>query len=131
MPNLRTSTALRQLVDLGHEPDPPAWDWAVSRLDPGGRLLVPIEARAALGARSGGRTDVCGLCRGVALVLRVEGRGRRITVDRRGQLYVPAWLRHGARTWLLVGTRVAAQIVVVAPLSVLDGLGDRLVGEAG
>lgn len=64
-------------------------------------------------------------------MLRVEGRGRRITVDRRGRLYVPAWLRQGARTWLLVGTQAAASIVVVAPRSLLDGLGDRLLGEAG
>lgn len=131
MPDLRNSTALGQLADLVYEPDPPTWDWAVSRLEPGGRLLVPIEARAALGARSGSRADVWGLCRGVTLLLSVEGRGRRITVDGRGRLYVPAWLRPGARTWLLVGSRAAASIVVVAPLSVLDGLGDRLAGEAG
>jgi len=91
MPNLRNNTALRQLADLRHEPDPPAWDWAVVRLEPGG-LLVPIEARTALGTRPGGQTDVWGLCRGVTLVLRVEGPGGRITVDCRGRLYVPAWL---------------------------------------
>jgi len=35
-------------------------------------------------------------------------------------------LRQRTRAWLLVGTEAAASIVVVAPLSVLDGLGARL-----
>lgn len=37
MHDFRNSTALRQLADLGHEPDSPDWDWAIARLErPGG-----------------------------------------------------------------------------------------------
>jgi hypothetical protein len=50
MHDLRNSTALRQLTDLGHESDPPEWVWAVTRLEPSGRLLRPVDARDALGA---------------------------------------------------------------------------------
>lgn len=53
-----------------------------------------------------------------------------MTIDGRGRLYVPVWLRRSPVPWLLVGTRAAASIVVVAPASVLDGLGDRLLDGA-
>lgn len=45
MPDLGKSSALRQLTDLGHLPGPPDWVWAVARLEPSGRLLLPVEAR--------------------------------------------------------------------------------------
>lgn len=52
-----------------------------------------------------------------------------MTVDGRGRLYVPVWLRRGHGTWLIVGTQAATSIVVVAPTSMLDALGDQLAGE--
>lgn len=64
----RTRTALRQLADLGHEPDPPAWVWAIAQLEPSGRLLVPVGARAALRVTAGCRLDTWGRCRGTTLV---------------------------------------------------------------
>jgi hypothetical protein len=75
MRDLRNSTALRQLVDLGHDPDPTRWAWAVARLDPAGRLLLAVEARAVLGIRLGQRTTVRGVCHRVTLVLAADGAG--------------------------------------------------------
>ncbi|MGI8662239.1 MAG: hypothetical protein ACR2LQ_03395 [Acidimicrobiales bacterium] len=126
MPNLRNSTALRQLADLGHEPDPPVWDWAVTRLEPSGRILLSVSARAVLGALFDHRVDVWGRCRDATLVLGKEASGRRLSIDGRGRLYVPMLLRRGPVPWLLVGANVADSIVVVAPISVLDGLGEQL-----
>lgn len=131
MPDLRNSTALRQLTDLGgHEPYPPDWVWAVARLELSGRLLLPVEARDALRAGARGHGDAIGMCHGAALVLRSSGHGRPLAIDGRGRLYVPVWLRRTQVSCLLVGTHAAASVVVVAPVSVLDGLGDQLVGEA-
>lgn len=131
MPDLRNSTALRQLTDLGgHEPDPPDWVWAVARLEPSGRLLLPGEARHALGTAERGHGDAIGMCHGAALVLRPSGHGRPMAIDGRGRLYVPVWLRRNQVPCLLVGTHAAASVVVVAPAWVLDGLGDQLVGQA-
>jgi hypothetical protein len=65
MSDLRTSTALRQLTDLGgHEPDPPDWVWAVARLEPSGRLLLPGEARDALDTTARGHGEAIGMCHG-------------------------------------------------------------------
>ena len=61
MHDFRTSTALRQLADLGDEPDQSAWSWAVVRLDPSGRVRLPVEACAALAARPGDGVEVFGL----------------------------------------------------------------------
>ena len=130
MPDLHNSTALRQLTDLGgHDPDPPDWVWAVARLELNGRLLLPVEARHALRAGARGHGDAIGRCHGAALVLRSAGHGRPLAIDGRGRLYVPVWLRRSPLPCLLVGTHAAASVVVVAPASVLDGLGDQLVGE--
>jgi len=130
MPDLRSSTALRQLTDLGRDPDPPDWVWAVAPLEPSGRLLLPVEARDALGTGARGHGDAIGMCHGAALVLRSSGHGRPMAIDGRGRLYVPVWLRRSPLPCLLVGTHAAASVVVVAPASVLDGLGDQLVAEA-
>ena len=69
MPTLRTSTALRQLADLGHQPDPPRWSWAMARLEPTGRLVLPLEARDALHIAAGDRNTVRGICHRDALVM--------------------------------------------------------------
>ena len=130
MPDLRTSTALRQLADLGHHPDPPRWTWAVAHFDPAGRIALPSDARVALGARVGDRTEVRGVCHRISLVLSADGAGAPMVVDGRGRLCVPVWLRRGPCASLVVGTNHATALVVVAPTTALDGLGDVLVGES-
>jgi hypothetical protein len=127
MPDPRTSPALRRLAAIGRAPDPPSWTWAVVRLEPCGRLLLSPEARVVLGARPGDVLDVRGLCGPTALALQPAGRGRAITIDRRGRIYVPAWLRQ--RPSYLIGTRADPATVVIAPTTVLDDLGDDLAGE--
>ena len=129
MPDPRTSLALLQLADIGRVPDPPPWRWAIVRLEGGGRLRLSPEARAALGAEPGHIVEVRGLCGPVALVLRPAGRGRAATIDARGRLYVPMWLRSEVSPSYLIGTRTATATVVVAPTTVLDDLGDQLLGE--
>jgi DNA-binding transcriptional regulator/RsmH inhibitor MraZ len=130
MPDLRTSTALRQLNDLGRDAELSPWAWAVVRPDPAGRLLLPIEARAVLGIPPGQRFTVRGVCHRVTLALTADGAGAALTVDSRARLCLPAWLRQRAPSAVLVGTNTATALVVVAPTTVLDGLGDVLMGES-
>ncbi len=92
---LRNSTALRQLADLGPDPGPSPWAWAIVRLDPKGRVVLPPDARLALGVPSGMQTSVHGICHRVALVLSPDGAGAAMTVDSRGRLGLPTWLRRG------------------------------------
>ena len=129
MPDLRNSTALRQLSDLGHEPDPSEWAWAVVRLDPAGRIALPSDARVALGARGAARTDVRGVCHRTSLVLSADGAGAALTVDGRARLCLPAWRRRGPCAAMVVGTNRVTALVVVAPATALDGLGDVLLGD--
>ena len=59
--DLGTSTALRQLSDLGHDSEPSRWVWGGARLDGKARLALPTEARVALRVprrrRRGSRLD--------------------------------------------------------------------------
>nr|MBA3764507.1 hypothetical protein [Actinomycetota bacterium] len=48
--------------------------------------------------------------------------------DQWGRLMLPAWLRRGAERSLVIGSDVAASVLVLAPVSVLDSLGDLLIG---
>lgn len=124
----RTSTALRQLADLDLDPHLPVWDWAVVRLESCGRLRLPVEARAALGAGALGG-DLRGVCHRDVLGLSAARGGRPMPIDGRGRLYVPAWLRQRSVPWLLIGANPADSTVVVAPTSVLDSLGNQLLGD--
>jgi hypothetical protein len=56
--------------------------------------------------------------------------GAPLTIDSRARLCVPAWLRRQPVTSMLVGTRDDTGFVVIAPTTVLDPLGDVLVGES-
>jgi hypothetical protein len=135
MHQLRHNTALRQLADLDHDdPGPSGWRWAICRIEAQGRLRLPAAARAALDATGGTSTRVRSISGGVALVLRLDGTGGgvTVTVDGRGRLRLPVWLRQAAPEGLVVvGTRDDPAGVVVASTRVLDGLGELLVGERG
>lgn len=124
----RNRSALQELSGLGRDPGPLRWHWAIVGLEPCGRLLLPDETRRALEAGPGDRAEVRGVCRRAALVLRADGGGRRMAVDGRGRLYVPAWLRRQNGEELVVGTHIATSIVVVTSPSWLDALGDELTG---
>jgi hypothetical protein len=130
MPDPRTSTALLQLTDLGREPAPSRWSWAVRTYEPGGRLRLPADALAAIGHRPGVSRDVHGRCQRVGLVI-AGGLpvGARLTVDPWARLMLPAWLRRGAERSLLIGADLDASVLVVAPTSVLNAVGDLLLGS--
>jgi hypothetical protein len=130
MHDLTNSTALRQLADLGRQPDRSRWAWTIARPDPQGRLRLPGEARHVLGVEGGRRAVVRGVCHRVALVVAAAGVGAPLVVDSRGRLGLPVWLRRGPSGALVVGTDVGARLAVIASASVLDGLGDLLVGAS-
>lgn len=97
-------------------------------LEPSGRVRLPADACAALDARPGDSVEARGVCRRDALVLRTAGDGRRLTIDGRGRLYVPAWMRRGDETSMIVGTRHADRVVVLAAATVFDRVGEVLIG---
>lgn len=124
----RTSTALRQLAHLDEPPPPTRWRWTVARLDTAGRLPLPRHARTALGLPAGVRRDVRARLHRAGLVLTAgDGPGGSLPVDGRGRLAVPAALR--STVCLVIGTQAELDLVVVAPATVLDGLGDILAGR--
>ena len=124
MPNLRTSTALRQLPELGCDPPEPRWRWAVVRVELTSRIVLPADAREVLGTA----VAVRGWCNRVALVITPDGPGAEVAIDGRGRLRLPTWLRDGehAAGGVLVGTRNDPAAVVVAPTGVLDAVGNLL-----
>ena len=97
-------------------------------LESSGRLLLPGEARIALNSQAGVSVEVSGVCHRDTFIVRGGGNGRRLTIDRRGRLYVPAWVRRGDIASLIVGTRNVDQTVVIIATSVLDHVGDDLIG---
>ncbi len=131
MPDFKNSTALRQLADLGHDPEPSRWSWATARYEPGGRVRLPAGARAAVGCPPGQRLVVWGVCNRVALVVRPDGPGARLAIDVQGRLPLPAWLRRGPDRSLLIGTDPATPMFVIGPAGVLDGFGPLLTGGTG
>jgi hypothetical protein len=66
-------------------------------------------------------------------VLRGGGGGRAVALDGRGRIVVPRWLRAAAEPdeALLVGTGTAKDgpVVLLAPVRLLGGFADALVGE--
>jgi len=104
----------------------PRWRYAVVGCDEAGRIRLPAEIRPPLTGR------IRGLSRGPALVLRPEGVGAELRVDRRGRLALPLWLRclgSSSETVLVAWPVAAADRVVVAPTNVLDPLVEALAGE--
>ncbi|MGH9156333.1 MAG: hypothetical protein ACRD1K_10985 [Acidimicrobiales bacterium] len=103
------------------------WRWAAAEPEPSGRLLLPSAARRCLGADSSEARSVSGVVRGDTLVLRTgAGNGRSMTVDGRGRLYLPVWLRR--HLGFLIGTHIlpADPAVVIVPAAVFDAVGDQL-----
>lgn len=102
------------------------WRWSAAEPEPSGRLLLPAAARGALGANSTEAHVVTGIARGDSLVLRpqVEG-GRAITIDGRGRVYLPVWMRR--HPGFLIGTHTADEpAVVIVPAALVDAIGDQL-----
>ena len=124
----RPRTPPAALPDLTGAPVPSSpWRWSAAEPEPSGRLLLPAAARRALGADSSEARSVSGVVRGDTLVLRPgAGNGRSMTVDRRGRLYLPVWLRR--HPGFLIGTHSAPddRAVVIVPASVFDAMGDQL-----
>ena len=122
----RTSPALRTLAHLTGDPPPARWSWSVRRLDSAGRLCLTRSALAVLGPGPW-------RARWHHLALLVEtdtsGQGPRATVDDRGRLTVPIWLRQRGRD-VLVGLDHDQPGLLVAPAEVLDRLGDVLAGRS-
>ena len=91
----RPRTPPAALPDLTGEPVARSpWRWSAAAPEPSGRLLVPAIARRVLGADAAEARVVSGIVRGDSLVLRpqVEG-GRAMTIDGRGRVYLPVWMR--------------------------------------
>lgn len=124
----RNSTALRQLADLGQDPDPSRWGWAIATPDPEARLRLPTAALRAVGIERGQAVERRGLCHRVGLVVRSDGAGAPLGVDRRGRVTLPTVLRHLTERALVIGADFDGALLVIAPTTALDGLGDLLTG---
>ncbi len=118
----RTSTALRHVADLSAKPPPSRWSWAIARLDTKGRVRVPRDALDLLGPGPWALR-----WHRFAVVLQAGETGR--TPDGRGRLLLPMQLRQRDATYV-IGSDRQRQLVVIAPSSTLDGLGDVLTGPA-
>ena len=121
----RTSSALRTLADLTRVTEP-QWSWSIRRLDAAGRLCLPGVIVSALGP---GRWRV--RWHHLALVVGPDtgDDGPRAVIDVRGPLTVPVWLRERGQD-VLVGLDRSGLSLVVAPVELLDRLGDVLAGGA-
>ncbi len=124
----RTPTALRQLAHLADPPPPTRWHWSIARLDRAGRVALPRHARTALTVPDGAPCSIrARLHRGGLVLGAGSGASVSVTVDGRGRLAVPIALR--STDVLVVGTRTADGLVVIASGTVVDGLGDVLAGD--
>ena len=105
------------------------WRWSGTEPEPSGRLTLPPAARRALVGHGAGAVEVAGVVRGDTLVLRAGSvAGRTMTIDARGRIYLPVWLRRHAS--FLIGTNhhdaADGVAVVVVPAVLFDAIGDRL-----
>jgi len=86
-----------------------------------GRLLLPAGARRTLESRA----EMRGIVQRGALVIASDGPGRRITIEARGRLLVPVWLRQRGPS-MLVGAHTDIALLVIVPTELLDSIGDIL-----
>ena len=105
------------------------WRWSAAEPEPSGRLLLTPVARRVLGADGGPSQPVSGSVRGDTLVLRPHhADGRAMTVDGRGRMYLPVWLRR--QPGFLIGTNTTPDVaVVVVPAALFDAIGDQLLAR--
>lgn len=106
------------------------WRWSAAEPEPSGRLLLPAAARRALGADATEARVVSGVVRGDTMVLRPgTTSGRAMTVDVRGRIYLPVWLRR--HRGFLIGTHSIPDdhAVVIVPAALFDSIGDQLLGR--
>jgi len=86
-----------------------SWRCSGADPEPSGRLTLPPVARRALVGDADRAVEVSGVVRGETLVLRTDvAVGRAMTVDARGRVYVPQWLRRHPS--FLVGTPPATKV---------------------
>ena len=98
-------------------------------LDSAGRLSLPSDARQLCD----GAASVQASSYGAAVVLCRDGAGAPLSVDRRGRVQLPTWLRRevaSAGAVFVAARRPDASVVVITPATGLDALADALVGEA-
>lgn len=104
-----------------------SWRWSAAEPEPSGRFLLPGAARRLLGADAAGSHPVSGVVRGDTVVLRPDTQdGRSMTVDGRGRIYLPVWLRRHSD--FLIGTHddPTDAAVVVVPAALFAAVGDQL-----
>ena len=119
------SAVLPDLTGPAIEASP--WRWSAAEPEPSGRLSLPTAARRVLVGDAAGAHQVSGAVRGDTLVLRPGSTdGRAMTVDGRGRIYLPVWLRR--HPGFLIGTHHDPDdvAVVVVPAALFDAVGDRL-----
>lgn len=102
------------------------WRWSAAEPEPSGRLLLPSAARRCLDADVAAAHAVSGVVRGDMVLLRPDAAdGRSMTVDGRGRIYLPVWLRR--HPGFLIGTHAAAApAVVIVPATLFDAVGDQI-----
>lgn len=128
--NRPRTSSVPVLPDLTGPPlEASPWRWGGAEPDPGGRVQLPPAARRALVGDADAAVEVDGVVRGDTLVLRpAPVAGRSMTVDARGRIYLPQWLRRHPS--FLVGTHhhddAGEVAVVVVPATLFDVVGDRL-----
>ena len=103
------------------------WQWAGADPEASGRVTLPPIARRALIGDTDGAVQVSAVVRGDTLVLRPDRAvGRATTVDARGRIYLPVWLRRHAGFLIGTHTNEDEAAVVVVPAVLFDAIGDRL-----
>lgn len=103
------------------------WRWSAAEPEPSGRLLLSGAARRVLGDGAAGVHAVSGVVRGDTLVLRPGAEnGRSMTVDARGRLYLPVWLRRHPGFLIGAHTGPDDSAVVIVPATLFDAVGDQM-----
>ena len=103
------------------------WRYWVVAVERSGRVTLPADVRRVLGVG-----EFVSAVTGDVLLLRRTGVGARLSMDSRGRVVLPAWLRQAAR---LSGSVVVAArlselpLVVIADTVVLDELVDCVTVE--
>ncbi len=129
-PELWTQLPLPRLFDDDEDVGTGRWSFAIVTIERSGRVTLPAAARVAIEDRASLRLSSLGE---VAL-LRCGGGGRPVSIDERGRVVVPCWLRDAAdpEGSLLVGTGVehdSEPVVLLAPPRLLCGFADAMVGD--